>query len=147
MPDPESINQDPKHCFLWQKNKRLTAEKKEFNIFTVFEQKVQLFILRPPYRTEAFSPQKRTSSTCKTWNFLTFNLFLWVFFALLDPDSESVPIYWLDWIPIRVRIRNTGLYGILFMGLSLYRTQYRVTVGPEPQAHISLPILAPLNVL
>ncbi len=37
---------------------------------------------------EAFSPQKRTSSTSKLDNF-PFFLFLWVIFALLDPDSSN----------------------------------------------------------
>ncbi len=37
---------------------------------------------------EAFSPQKRTSSTSKHKN-LNFFLFLWVIFDLLDPDPDS----------------------------------------------------------
>jgi hypothetical protein len=36
---------------------------------------------------EAFSPQKRTSSTSKHENSVLF-LFLWVLFALLDPDPK-----------------------------------------------------------
>jgi hypothetical protein len=47
-----------------------------------------LLILRPPKDVqatgEAFSSQKRTSSTY----LLTFVLFLWVIFALLDPDPD-----------------------------------------------------------
>jgi hypothetical protein len=37
---------------------------------------------------EAFSPQKRTSSTSKHENSVLF-LFLWVIFALLDPDPAT----------------------------------------------------------
>jgi hypothetical protein len=37
---------------------------------------------------EAFSPQKRTSSTSKHENSLLF-IFLWVIFALLDPDPAN----------------------------------------------------------
>jgi hypothetical protein len=38
---------------------------------------------------EAFSPQKRTSSTSKHKNSVRyFFLFLWVIFALLDPDPD-----------------------------------------------------------
>jgi hypothetical protein len=38
---------------------------------------------------EAFSPQKRTSSTVlKNMKILDFFLFLWVIFALLDPDPQ-----------------------------------------------------------
>jgi hypothetical protein len=36
---------------------------------------------------EAFSPQKRTSSTSKHEIFKLF-IFLWVTFALLDPDPD-----------------------------------------------------------
>ncbi len=36
---------------------------------------------------EALSPQKRTSSTSKH-EILYFFLFLWVIFALLDPDPD-----------------------------------------------------------
>jgi hypothetical protein len=36
---------------------------------------------------EAFSPQKRTSST-KNMKILYFFLYLWVIFALLDPDTD-----------------------------------------------------------
>jgi hypothetical protein len=37
---------------------------------------------------EAFSPQKRTSNTSKH-GISEFFLFLWVIFALLDPESQS----------------------------------------------------------
>jgi hypothetical protein len=46
---------------------------------------------------EAFSPQKRTSSTSKP----IFFLFLWVIFALLDPDPEA--------FPMRIRIQPTKI--------------------------------------
>jgi hypothetical protein len=39
---------------------------------------------------EAFTPQKRTSSTSKH-EILDFFLYLWVIFALLDPDLDPAP--------------------------------------------------------
>jgi hypothetical protein len=55
----------------------------------IFHQKLQFTY---PYAsvqpTEAFSPQKRTFSTSKHINSEPF-LFLWVIFALLDPDPGS----------------------------------------------------------
>jgi hypothetical protein len=43
--------------------------------------------------TEEFSPQKRTSSTSK---YKFHNFFLWVIFALLDPDPDTDPLTWLN---------------------------------------------------
>jgi hypothetical protein len=40
---------------------------------------------------EASSPSKRTSSTAKHKFFHFFLLFLWVFYACLDPDTDSDP--------------------------------------------------------
>jgi hypothetical protein len=40
---------------------------------------------------EAFSPPKRTAST-SNMKFLNFFLFLWVFFAILDPDPDADPL-------------------------------------------------------
>ncbi len=60
------------------------------NIF--FLSKIAIYLSLGLHK-EAFSPQKRTSKNMK---FLDLFLFLWVIFALLepDPDSESVSGYW-----------------------------------------------------
>jgi hypothetical protein len=65
---------------------------------------------RPRYcTTEAFSSQKRTSSTSKHENSEFFLLF-WVVFALLDPDSDSeygsgsTDLTRLNPDPVRIRI-------------------------------------------
>jgi hypothetical protein len=54
---------------------------------------MNLLFPRPPKRMhqatgEAFSPQKRTSSTLKYYIISLLFLFLWVTFALLDPDPD-----------------------------------------------------------
>jgi hypothetical protein len=58
---------------------KFTAEKKN-----IFLSKIAIF----QATEEAFSPQKRTSSTSKH-EIAKKILFLWVIFALLDPDPES----------------------------------------------------------
>jgi hypothetical protein len=63
----------------------------------MFYQKLQ-FTSSYPYASikdvltteEAFSPQKRTSSTSKHENSEFFILFLWVIFVLLDPDTDPL---------------------------------------------------------
>ncbi len=51
---------------------------------------------------EAFNPQKRTSGTSE--NEINFFRFLWVIFALLDPDPGTP----MNPDPIRIWIYNTG---------------------------------------
>ncbi len=67
--------------------KKFTAEEKKL---TVFYGKLQftyslVSIKDVQVSEEAFSPQKKTSCTSNL-KFLTFLVFLWVIFALLDPD-------------------------------------------------------------
>ncbi len=95
--DPESgPNPDPE---FWRPKleKKITAEKK-INFF--WDQKLQVsypqaFIKNIQVTEEAFSSQKRTSSTSKH-EISKFFLLLWVIFGLLDPN------------PIRIWIRNPG---------------------------------------
>jgi hypothetical protein len=60
--------------------------------FNFFDQKLPFTYLYASLKDaqatgEAFSPQKRTSSTSKHENSVLF-LFLWVIFALMDPDAD-----------------------------------------------------------
>jgi hypothetical protein len=57
-----------------------------FFIKTAFYLSLGLHKVPPSYK-EAFSSQKRPSNTSK--HELRKNLFLWVIFALLDPDPDS----------------------------------------------------------
>ena len=54
---------------------------------------------------EAFSSQKRTTSTSKH-KIIIFFLLLWVIFALLDLNTD--PLTCLNPDSMRIRIRNTG---------------------------------------
>ncbi len=70
-------------------DRKLTKSNKK----NIFWYKIAIYLSlcipkrRPIYR-EAFSPQKRTSSTSKH-EISYFFIFLWVIFALLDPDPDS----------------------------------------------------------
>jgi hypothetical protein len=90
-----------------KKLKKYTAEKQNYN----FQAK-----------KEVFRPQKRTSSTSKKHEILSFFLILWVNLALLDPDTD--PLTRLNMDPIRIRIRNTALKsfspGLDCLGMSVY---------------------------
>ncbi len=52
------------------------------------------------------SALKREHPEIQNMKFLNFFLFLWVTFALLDPDPDTDPLTWL--IPDPIRIRNTA---------------------------------------
>jgi hypothetical protein len=90
-------NPDPK--FLWPKIKKIDQAKK-----ILF-----FYITMPPRRSsklkEKPSALKREHPTLQNMKFLNFfSLFLWVIFALQDPD----PLTWLNPVPIRFKIRNIG---------------------------------------
>jgi hypothetical protein len=69
-----------------QKLKKTKTAKKFFFLFLIQNGKLLVQATE-----EAFSPQKRTSSTSKNKNFINFFLCLWVIFALLDPDRVQGP--------------------------------------------------------
>jgi hypothetical protein len=116
--DPDSLSPDPyQNCrmntdldpgFLWpkiEKNLRL-------NIFLLFFwSKIGIYLSlglhkgRPSFR-RSLQPSKENIQHFKTWNLLTFFIFLWVIFSLLNPDPN--PLTWLPDPDIRIRIRSTG---------------------------------------
>jgi hypothetical protein len=71
------------HC--WKKIKFLFLNK-NYNIGTGTHSSAPIKDVQAT--EEAFSPQKRTSST-SNMKFLNFFLFMWIIFALLDPNSDS----------------------------------------------------------
>jgi hypothetical protein len=77
------------------------------------KQKSNLLIPRPPQRTpklqEKLSALKREHPELQNIKFLYFFLFLWIIFALLDPDPETQNVY-----PYRSRSET-------FSALKLYR--------------------------
>ncbi len=109
-PDSFSVNADPSldpnpaPKFYSRKNPIFTSKMKNSN----------LFIIRPPWKTsklhEKPSALKREPSALQKKKFITFLLFLWANFALLDPDQI--------WIRIRIQIHNTAFnfYFIYFYG-------------------------------
>ncbi len=91
-PDPIRIqgfyDQKLKKIYSWKKKKIFWDKKLQFTYPLASIKGAQV-------TKEAFSSQKRTSSTAK--HEISYFLLLWVIFALLDPD------------PLRIRIRNPGL--------------------------------------
>jgi hypothetical protein len=85
-----SMTKKLKKMYSWQKNL----------IFFKIKNK------RRPKLQETPSAQKREHPTLQNIKFLNFFLFLWVIFALQDPD----PLTWLYPNPIRNRIRNNESY-------------------------------------
>jgi hypothetical protein len=83
------------------KNSKLLQRKKSFI-------QLQLLILRPPSKVqEKPSALKSEHPALQNMKFLNFFYFLWVIFALLDPDladqNQSGPY------PDRIQIHNTAL--------------------------------------
>ncbi len=80
-----------------QQLKQITVEK-NFDIFLI---KIAIYLSlglckgSPSYR-RSLQHTKENIQHCITWNFLFFILFLWVIFALLDPDSDQSPWTWLN---------------------------------------------------
>ncbi len=107
-----NTNLDP--GFRWpktEKNVQLTKRIRYFLnkklLFTY--SKVSIRDVRRPtsnYRRRLPSALKREHPTLQNMKFLNFFLFLWVIFALLDPD----PLTWLNPNTIRIRIQNTWSY-------------------------------------
>ncbi len=64
---------------------------------------------RPRYR-RSIQHSKENILHFKTWKFCTFFLFLWIIFALLDPD----PIQQLKLMRIRIRNSETFDNGVIF---------------------------------
>jgi hypothetical protein len=98
--------------------KKITAEKNQY----FFVQKLQFTYTETSIKDvqatgEAFSPQKRTFSTSKH-KFLDFFQFLWVTFAILDPDPADQNQSKRMWI------RNTEQNILFFMYLQLLRTVF-----------------------
>jgi hypothetical protein len=105
-PDPDPVFQvnldtDPDQGW-WPK----TEGKKAEIFYIFFWSKIAIYLFLGLYKGraqatgEAFSSQKRTSSTLKM-TFVNFFIFLWLLFALLDTDQGP---HWI-WI----RIHNTVL--------------------------------------
>ncbi len=75
----------------------------------IFDQKISIYLSlgfhegRQSY-IRSLQPSKRISSTYKH-KFLKNVLFLWVIFALLDPDPDTDPLTWLNPDPIQLWIR------------------------------------------
>jgi hypothetical protein len=90
--------------FFWLKNEKTYSWKQILIFFSNIAIIYPLASLKDVQATgEAFSPQKRTSSTLKHESSLFF-LFLWVIFALPDPDpltSGSGTNHWYSGILIR----------------------------------------------
>jgi hypothetical protein len=82
---------DPDPVFWWPKIEK-NLQLKIFIYF--FDQKLQFT-----------SALQREHPGLQNMKFLNFFLFLWVIFALLDPD----PLIGLHPDPIRIRIRNTAI--------------------------------------
>ncbi len=68
-----------------------------------------------PSYSRSRQPSKENIQHFKTCN-LNFFLFLWVIFALLDPD----PLTWLNPDPIRIRSRNTGILWLFSTPVNTY---------------------------
>ncbi len=90
-PDSYRRQNNPQHC-LEPSNQSFNLTFDDFyfnNTFkreiSLFDQKLQLNYVQAT--GEAFSSQKRTSSTSKM-KFINFLLCLWVIFVLPDPDSD-----------------------------------------------------------
>ncbi len=79
--------------------KKFTAGKKIiFFFFKNYNLPIPKASIKDSQATEeAFSPQKRTSSTSKH-EISKFFLLFWAIFPLLDPDTDS----WPDWIQSRI---------------------------------------------
>ncbi len=76
------------------------------NILDVFfYQKIQFTY--PEASVNDVSPQRKNPAP-QIWNFLVLSLFLWVIFALLDPDSGPGSWYESGSNPDLIRIRDTG---------------------------------------
>ncbi len=81
--DPDSLNSDPDQGFWWPE-----IGKKYSWFFSFLIKNFNFLFLTDVQATEqAFSPQKRTSSTSKM-KFLNSMIIFVVIFALLDPDPD-----------------------------------------------------------
>ncbi len=79
----------------------------------------------------------RSLQLFKTWNFWTFFLFLWVIFALLDPDSDSGPgsTDLIESGPIQIRNNGTEATYPVFriqIHLSLSGSRNSLSFNPDP---------------
>ncbi len=88
----------------------ITAENK-FDIFLIKNCNLLfpgLIKGRPSYR-RSLQPSKENIQHFETWKFWTFFLFLWVIFALLDPDPNPLtrlnpdPKHWLPYLFFQLR--------------------------------------------
>ncbi len=93
------LNIDPDPGFWWQKIEKINNWKIAIYLF------LGLHKGHPSYRISR-QPSKENIHHFKKMKFVNIFLFLWVIFALLDPDTY--PLNWLNLDPIR--IRNTACY-------------------------------------
>ncbi len=88
----------------WPKNENNLQLKK----IIIFDSKVAIYLSlglhkgRPSYR-RSLQPSKENIQHFKTWNFLTFSLFMWVIFPSFGPPGSRfwIRIHWSHWIRIQ----------------------------------------------
>ncbi len=114
---PDSLLIGIRNCYIWARDNQKIYKIYSWKKWNFFRSRTTVQITYPSLKDvqvteEAFSFQKRTSSTSKH-EISKFFSTLWVIFALLDPDSETDPdpdpLTWLNPDPTRIgiRIRNT----------------------------------------